>query len=102
MFDNVRNRIKRAAQFAERHHTLVACTATGIITWKVTRSATFKEAFREVSAYVDAIEKEASDYVYEVGRENGRLLLQNRVMLDFINERRLDEDLKEHILSMKQ
>lgn len=91
MFDNVRNRIKRAAQFAERHHMLVACTATGIITWKVTRSATFKEAFNEIS-----------DYVYAIEQENGHLILQNRVMLDFINERQLGEDLKEHILSMKQ
>lgn len=87
MFDSARDRINRARLFAQRHHTLVACTATGIITWKVTRSSTFKEV---------------SDYVYAIEMQNEHLLLQNRVMLDFINERNLGEELQNHILSMKQ
>lgn len=64
MFDSARDRINRARLFAQRHHTLVACTATGIITWKVTRSSTFKEV---------------SDYVYAIEMQNEHLLLQNRV-----------------------
>lgn len=90
MFDNARDRLNRAKQFAQKHHTLVACTATGVITYKFTRSATFKTAFKEVSEYVSAMEN-----------ENGLLLLQNRVMLDFINLKGQGGELQDHVQSMK-
>lgn len=90
MLDNAKRRIRKAKEFAQRHHTLVACAATGVITYKFTRSATFKEAAEEWGPYV-----------YEVGRENGHLLLQNRVFLDFINMKGLGEELEQHIMSMR-
>lgn len=97
MLANAKKQIVRAKEFAQRHHTLVACAATGVITYKFTRGAAFKEA----SKYVDQIAEEASGFVYEVGRENEHMLLQNRVFLDFINMKGLGEELEQHIMSMR-
>lgn len=84
-------KLKKTKQFVKKHQTAVTCVATGIITWK----------FGRRTGYNAAIEGMAPA-MYELGRENGHLLLQNRVMLDFINLHEKGEELRAHILSMKQ
>jgi hypothetical protein len=91
VFKKARRRIRKTKEFAQRHHTLVACTATGIITWRISHNVTLNGVYEEAGAYV-----------YEIGRENGHLMLQNRVMLDFINQREMGEELRNHLHSMKQ
>lgn len=93
MFDSIRPELEKAKQFAKNHHTTVACAATAIVSWKMSKSVTTRSFANEI--------EELTELVYGWGRENGVLMLQNRVMLDFINLNDMGENLKDHILSMK-
>lgn len=84
-------KLEKTKQFVKKHQTAVACVATGVITWKFGRRAGYTAAIDGMAPTMD-----------EIVRAEQHLMLQNRVMLDFINLKDLGEELQKHILSMKQ
>jgi hypothetical protein len=82
--------IRKAKQFIKENRTLVACACTYIVAAKITHDSVLKTATKNIGPVID-----------ELMRENEVVLLQNTVMLDFINRKELGGELTSHILSMR-
>lgn len=82
--------IGKARTFVQKHQTTVACTATALITWKLTKNATLRSVLNETT-----------EMAYKWGNDNGVLEVQNLVLMAFVDEKGLkDEFLKEFIPSL--
>ncbi len=90
MTEDVKIKVEKTKQFIKKYQTLVACAATAIIVRKITYTATLKGAIQG-----------STDVVYKVGLENGAVMLQRDVLLDFVNENGYDDDVREFIKNMK-
>lgn len=90
MNPKIKTKIDEVKHFVEENSMLVACAASALIASKFTHTVTVRHCTEKVGAYV--VESE---------RDRGHLLLQNRVMLDFINQKELGQELKTYILSMR-
>lgn len=93
MINTIKARARQAKQFAREHTTLVACAATAAVTYKVTRGTVLKQALEDYS-----------EILYEKGREMGALeqfaetlAMQNGVLLEFVNEQGLADDVREFV-----
>jgi hypothetical protein len=87
----IRDKAKKAKQFAQEHTTLVACGVTAVIASKFTYDITVNHCMEKFLPVLNDVERQAEVH-----------LLQSRVMLDFINQRELGEELTKHVLSMRQ
>lgn len=82
MFDSVKTRAQRAKEFAEQHQTAVACALTAAVAVVVTRKIDIRVA---------------SNLLYNAGRENGVLALQNVVLMKFIDSKGLQDEFLQFI-----
>jgi hypothetical protein len=89
MYQDIKNGYARVKRFVEEHPTVSACTATAVVSWKMSKRHTLK-------GFGDDIGK-LTELVYQWGNENGVLQLQNTVLLDFINENGLGDQVREFI-----
>lgn len=78
----LRSKFNDVKQFVDNHPTFVACSVTAVVAVVVTRKIDTR-IYRE--------------FIYEAGRENGVLALQNGVLFGFINENNLDDQVREYI-----
>jgi hypothetical protein len=86
----IKTQIEKAKQFAQDHPTLVACAATGIVSWKISHDATLKGVLNAVY-----------EQTYTAGYDVGALEVQNSILLDFINSRGLGDEVRQYVLSLK-
>lgn len=84
--DTVTDAWKRIKRFANEHPTISASVVTGVISWKMSKRHTIKKVAGEVT-----------ELAYQWGNEAGILELQNTVLLDFINENNLGDQVREFI-----
>lgn len=80
---------KRIKRFASEHPTVTASVVTGVISWKMGKRRAVKQLGDEIG--------QLAEMVYEYGTEAGALELQNVVLLDFINENNLGDQVREFI-----
>lgn len=83
MNDRIKAQIEKAKQFAKKHPTLVACTVTGLASWAVSRDITTR-----------AVLKDTAGLMYVAGYDVGTLEQQRNILLDFINEKGLGDELR--------
>lgn len=84
--DVVKDAWQRVKLFVNEHPTVSASVVTGVISWKISKRHTLKKVTGEVTALA-----------YQWGNEAGVLELQNTVLLDFINEKNLGDEVREFI-----
>lgn len=82
MNDRIKAKIEQTRQFVRKHPTFVACVATGLISAKLSREITMN----------DIVER-TSKVLYAAGYENGTLEMQRNILLDFVQEKGLLEEL---------
>ena len=82
----IRAQIEKAKKFTQEHPTLVACAATGVISWKVSHNRTLKSMGNEIGALYEQ--------TYAAGFDVGALEVQLAVLLDFINSRDLGDEVR--------
>jgi hypothetical protein len=82
---------EKAKQFVQKHQTTVACGATALVTWKLTRDAALKQVMESITPMS-----------YQWGVENGILAIQNTVMLDFIKANGQQDQLREFVREIKE
>ena len=90
MLNNIRSEAEKAMRFAKKHQTIVACAATAAVTYKYTHTRTLNGALEGCSAVL-----------YEAGRENGVLAVQNGVLREFIGHKGLNTELVEFVQNLK-
>lgn len=90
MFEPIRFQFKKAQQFAVENKALVACAVTAIVASKITYDFTCKEWTEKVA-----------DFYIKAENDMGVLSLQNRVLLDFVNSKELDDEFLDFINMLK-
>jgi hypothetical protein len=77
---------KRISRFVKKHPTISTSVVTGVISWKMSKRHTIKK-----------VAEELYDQTYNFGHMAGELQMQNAVLLDFINENNLGDQVREFI-----
>lgn len=90
MILKIKTNIEKVNQFIEKHPTLVACALTAVVTHKITYTRTLNGAIMGMTKGI-----------YEWGTQDGVLLMQRNVLLGFINERGLDDEVRGYIATLK-
>lgn len=77
-------RVRKTRQFVQEHQTSVACAATAVVTWKLTKGATLKSVL-----------KETVPQAYEWGMQRGQLEMLLDEAYNFIKVRGLEPEFVE-------
>jgi ribonuclease HII len=89
MIDQIKQKAREAKEFAQKHPTLVSCTATALVVAKFTHD-------RNVKAFAEILY--AKGYAYgELEAFTEALQLQNTVLIEFVTENALEDDVREFI-----
>lgn len=86
----IRTQIEKAKKFTQEHPTLVACVATGAVSWRISHNRTLKEVLDVVY-----------EQTYEAGYEVGATQVQLAVLLDFINTRGLGDEVRQFVSNLQ-
>lgn len=81
MYDAFKARFDRTKQFVQAHTTAVACGATAVITWKLTKDVTLKSVLNETTPMA-----------YQWGQQRGQLEMLLDESYNFIRERGLEPE----------
>lgn len=79
-----KTRVQKTKQFVQDHQTSVACAATAIVTWKLTKSATLKSVLNETGPQA-----------YQWGVQRGQLEMLLDESYNFIKVRGLEPEFVE-------
>ncbi len=77
----IKTRLDQMKTFIKKHQTFVACSVTAVIVHRYTYSRTIEGAILGIA-----------DNAYDLGRQNGVLLVQNNVLREFIGTKGLNEE----------
>lgn len=78
MLTSVKTKLRRTAEFVQKHQTTAACAVTAVTAVYVTRT-------------IDV--RIARDFAYTAGRENGVLEAENIILREFIDSKGLKFEL---------
>lgn len=84
--DFVTNGWKHIRNFTSKHPTITASAVSAVVSWKLSKRHTIKK-----------VAEELYDQTYNFGYLAGELQLQNTILLDFINENNLGDQVREFI-----
>lgn len=90
MHPKIKAQIAKTRRFIDEHPTLTACAITGAISWRVSHNLTLKTVL-----------KESTELMYEAGHDAGALEVQRNILLDFVNAKGLDPELREFVYSLR-
>lgn len=93
MHPKIKAQIAKTRRFIDEHPTLTACAITGAVSWRVSHNRTLKAALGEL--------KESTELMYTAGHEVGALEVQRNILLDFVNAKGLDTELREFVYSLR-
>lgn len=93
MHPKIKAQIAKTRRFIDEHPTLTACVITGAVSWRVSHNRTLKEAFEGLEGSVELM--------YTAGQEVGALEVQRNLLLDFVNAKGLDPELREFVYSLR-